>query len=105
MGSYAKITYSHQGDRAREEYPRASGSFRSVLYPVSLDRGPTGEGEGGQSADALAERTRRRAIILAMRAPEPLIPRWPMPARIGIIFSSSVLSWTLCILLVRMVIG
>ncbi len=105
MGWYAKIIHPDQEDSAHEEYPRGPGSFRSVLYPVPLDRGPEGEDESGLSPEALAEWRRRRANIIAMSAPEPLVQRWSMRARIGIIASSTILLWTLCILLVRMVIG
>jgi hypothetical protein len=105
MGSYAKISHPNQEDDLHDVYSRAPGSFRSVLYPVTLDRGPESEGESGLSADALAERRRRRANIIAMSAPQPLVPRWSVPARIGIVLSSTILLWTLCILLVRMVIG
>jgi hypothetical protein len=102
MGYHAKITRPEQDDPARDELQRALGSFRSVMYPVHLDDRADVDGERGLSAEAVAVRRRRRAYLIATSVPEPVIPRWPRRAQVGLILSSSILLWTLCILLVRM---
>jgi hypothetical protein len=101
MAFHAKITRPDQDAAEREELQRALGSFRSVMYPVRLDR-PEGQDEPGLPADVLANRRRHRAYIIAASAPEPVTPRWPRRAQIGLILSSTILLWTVCILLVRM---